>query len=88
MNGATVKTTMDRLASGELDRQLDLLKVRLAEEFGGDRVGAVLDEERGRFAAACIHSFLTILIERSVRARLTDAQRSSSLIGGRPGGRG
>lgn len=65
-------TTMDRLAGGELDRQVDVLKARLTEEFGPDRgVGQVLDEERTRFAGARIHSFLPILIERSARARLS-----------------
>jgi hypothetical protein len=63
---------MDRLAGGELDRQLDGLKVKLTEEFGRDRgVDQVLDEERTRFAGARIHSFLPILIERSARARLS-----------------
>jgi hypothetical protein len=64
-------TTLNRPAVTELDRHLAALKTRLGEEYGGTReVDRVVEEERRRFADARIHSFLPILIERSVRSRL------------------
>ncbi|HEV7647278.1 MAG TPA: hypothetical protein VGP26_03875 [Actinophytocola sp.] len=63
-------TTLDSLARGEVDKQLYALKSRLAAEYGDNRAYQLVDEEHGRFAGARVRTFLPILIERSVRARL------------------
>ena len=62
-------TTLDSLARDDVDRQLVALKRRLFHEYGQD-LGQLVDQERGRFVEARVRTFLPILIERSVRARL------------------
>lgn len=67
-----MSTTLDGPAGTDLDAQLAELTTRLGAEYGtGNEVGRMVEEERLRFADARIHSFLPILIERSVRSRLT-----------------
>jgi hypothetical protein len=63
-------TTLDSLAREDMDKQLAALKSRLVAETGDQRVGRLVDEEHGRFVGARVRTFLPILIERSVRARL------------------
>ena len=71
-----VVTMTTRLAAAELDKQLAELKNRPDAEYGNQvRVDRVVEEERGRFAAASIRSFLPILIGRSVRSRLAATHR-------------
>ena len=50
------------------------LEARLVDEFGSDRRSTVhraVEEERDRFADARVHTFVPILVERSVRSRLS-----------------
>lgn len=63
-------TTLDSLARDDVAKHLDALKSKLAAEYGADLVDRIVDEEHGRFAEARVRTFLPILIERSVRARL------------------
>jgi hypothetical protein len=58
----------------ELDRKIAELETRLVREFGANRrttVHRVVDQERHRFDHARIHTFVPILVERSVRSRLS-----------------
>lgn len=66
-------TTLDSLARDDVDKHLATLKRKLAGEYGADLVDRLVDEEHGRFAQARVRTFLPILIERSVRARLAMA---------------
>jgi hypothetical protein len=54
--------------------QFTELKARLVDEFGSDRRAVVhraVEEERSRFADARVHAGVPILVERSVRSRLS-----------------
>jgi hypothetical protein len=62
-------TTLDSLAREDVDKQVTALKDRLVAEYG-DRISALVDAEHARFVDARVRTFLPILIERSVRARL------------------
>ena len=66
----SMTTTLDSLAREDMDKQLTALKSRLLAEYGDHRVGALVDAEHARFVDARVRTFLPILIERSVRARL------------------
>jgi hypothetical protein len=49
------------------------LEARLVDEYGSDRralVHRTVEEERDRFTDARVHTFVPILVERSVRSRL------------------
>jgi hypothetical protein len=63
-------TTLDSLAREDVTKLLYALKSRLAAEYRDNRAYQLVDEEHGRFAQARVRTFLPILIERSVRARL------------------
>lgn len=63
-------TTLDSVARDDVDRQMVALKRKLAAEYDEDLVDRLVDEEHGRFTQARVRTFLSILIERSVRARL------------------
>jgi hypothetical protein len=67
-------TTLDTLASEQLDLQLAVVADRLAREYAGvgsTSVHDLVERERTRFAGARIHVFVPILVERAVRATLT-----------------
>jgi hypothetical protein len=67
----SMTTTLDSLARADVDKQLAMLKSRLVGEYGDHRIVALVDAESARFVGARVRTFLPILIERSVRARLT-----------------
>jgi len=62
--------TLETLASTELVRQMAALKLRLGAEYDRDTVDFLVDEECARFAGARVLTYVPILVERSVRARL------------------
>jgi hypothetical protein len=62
--------TLDSLTREDVNKQLAALKSKLVGEYGDIRVGQLVDQESMRFAQARVRTFLPILIERSVRARL------------------
>ena len=64
--------TLDTLAN--LDVQIAEVESRLVDEYGANRRATVhraVEEERHRFDRARIHAFVPILVERSVRSRLS-----------------
>jgi hypothetical protein len=64
--------TLDDLA--DLDVAVAEVESRLIEDLGADRRTAVhqaIEEELHRFDHARIHAFVPILVERSVRSRLS-----------------
>jgi hypothetical protein len=66
------KHTLDAFA--DLDKQIAELETRLVNEFGPNRratVHHVVEQERHRFDNARVHAFVPILVERSVRSRLS-----------------
>lgn len=61
-------------AFADLDAQLAEVESRLVDEYGADRRAAVhraVEQERHRFDHARVHAFVPILVERSVRSRLS-----------------
>lgn len=65
-------SSLDHLASPDLDKHLSEVTRKLATELALDEpsVAEVVAAERQRFGDAHIHAFLPILIERSARAQL------------------
>jgi hypothetical protein len=66
-------STLDTMASEQLDLHLDQLEDRLDKDYPGvnrTRLHELVDRERARFAGARIHAFVPILVERTVRATL------------------
>lgn len=68
-------TTLDSLARADVDKQLAALKSKLVAEYGDCRIVELVDAEHARFVGARVRTFLPILIERSVRARLIPLPR-------------
>lgn len=67
-------STLDTMASEQLDTHLAQLEDRLGKDYanvGRSRLHAMVDHERARFAGARIHAFVPILVERAIRAALT-----------------
>jgi hypothetical protein len=67
--------TLDTIASAQLDLQLDVVENRLRQDYADlDRPSAhaLVERERTRFAAARIHAFVPILVERAVRESLRE----------------
>ncbi|MGV9365579.1 three-helix bundle dimerization domain-containing protein [Amycolatopsis sp. NPDC003731] len=67
-------STLDTMASEQLDTHLAQLEDRLGKDYANvahNRLHAMVARERARFAGARIHAFVPILIERTVRAALT-----------------
>ena len=62
--------TLETSVSSELARQMSALKRKLAAEYDLDTVDHLVDAECARFADARVLTFVPILVERSVRARL------------------
>ncbi|MGH3879416.1 MAG: three-helix bundle dimerization domain-containing protein [Actinophytocola sp.] len=62
--------TLETLAGVELARQMAALKHRLGAEYDRGTVDILVDAECARFAGARVLTFVPILVERSVRARL------------------
>ncbi|OXM64231.1 three-helix bundle dimerization domain-containing protein [Amycolatopsis vastitatis] len=66
-------STLDTMASEQLDTHLAQLEDRLGQDYANVtriRLHAMVDRERARFAGARIHAFVPILVERAVRAAL------------------
>jgi hypothetical protein len=66
-------STLDTMASEQLDTHLAQLEDRLGRDYAGvtrSRLHAMVDRERARFTGARIHAFVPILVERAVRAAL------------------
>ncbi|MEU0788961.1 hypothetical protein ABZ342_02770 [Amycolatopsis sp. NPDC005961] len=67
--------TLDTIASEQLDLQLHVVEDRLRQDYADlDPTSAhsLVERERTRFAAARIHAFVPILVERAVRETLAD----------------
>ena len=67
--------TLDTIASAQLELQLHVVEDRLSQDYTSlDRpsVHALVERERTRFAAARIHAFVPILVERAVRDALAE----------------
>ncbi|QKV74634.1 three-helix bundle dimerization domain-containing protein [Amycolatopsis sp. Hca4] len=67
-------STLDTMASEQLDTHLAQLEDRLGRDYTNvtrSRLHALVDRERARFAGARIHAFVPILVERAVRSALT-----------------
>jgi hypothetical protein len=67
--------TLDTIASEQLDLQLHIVEDRLRQDYASlDRTAAhaLVERERTRFAAARIHVFVPILVERAVRESLEE----------------
>lgn len=65
--------TLDSIASAVQYTQFTALEDRLVDAYGADHritVHALVEAERDQFAAARIHAFVPIPVERSVRSRL------------------
>ncbi|WP_410676610.1 three-helix bundle dimerization domain-containing protein [Amycolatopsis sp. cmx-4-68] len=62
--------TLDTIASEQLDLQLTVVEDRLRQDYDDRDVHALVERERTRFAAARIHAFVPILVERAVRESL------------------
>jgi hypothetical protein len=62
---------LDALA--DLDKQIAEVEARLVNEFGANRstIHRVVEQELHRFDRARVHAFVPILVERSVRSRLS-----------------
>ncbi|HEU5469283.1 MAG TPA: hypothetical protein VFV67_01420 [Actinophytocola sp.] len=66
--------SLDSMAEAAQDTQFAQLEARLVDDYGQNRRAAVhslVDQERHRFSDARVHTFVPILVERSVRARLS-----------------
>jgi hypothetical protein len=66
-------STLDTMASQQLDAHFDQLEDRLSHDYTGvprDRLHDLLHRERARFAEARVHAFVPILVERAVRTTL------------------
>lgn len=66
-------TTLDSKATATLEVQLAQLEDRLVNDYGDERrptVHALVEHERGRFADARVHTYVPILMERSIRSHL------------------
>ncbi|MET8996426.1 three-helix bundle dimerization domain-containing protein [Amycolatopsis sp. NPDC004169] len=66
-------STLDTMASEQLDTHLAQLEERLGRDYTNvtrSRLHALVDRERARFAGARIHAFVPILVERAVRSAL------------------
>lgn len=67
---------MDELTAKGEDESFLALSDRLVDEYGAARepdIAVAIREERRRFTEAGVRSFLPVLVERSVRDRLTHA---------------
>ena len=70
----TEAATLDSMVSVVQDSQFTALEDRLVDDYGADHrvtVHALVEAERDRFAGARVHAFVPILVERSVRSRLS-----------------
>ncbi|MFD9736590.1 three-helix bundle dimerization domain-containing protein [Umezawaea sp. NPDC059074] len=68
----TTTPAMDDLTADE-HVQYAKLEQRLVDDYGDTAEAVVhhaVEQERDRFADASVHSFVPVLVERSVRARL------------------
>jgi hypothetical protein len=65
--------SLDTIAAAAQDTHYAQLEDRLVDTYGADRrdtVHTMLEQERERFSDARVHTFVPILVERSVRSRL------------------
>lgn len=68
--------SIERIASNDVDSQLDQLESRLVEELTAERqldadeIRRVVRDERKQYDHASVHVFVPILVERGVRRKL------------------
>ena len=62
--------TLEGMARTDVARQMAALKFKLAAEYDGHTIDYLVDAECARFAGARVWTFIPILVERAVRARL------------------
>lgn len=70
----TEVSRLDSVPPGTQDSQFAQLEDRLVATYGPDRrdiLHTLITQERDRFAHARVHAFVPILVERSVRSRLS-----------------
>ena len=72
-------------SSIDVDKQLDLVVDRLADEFGGQvsrpTVERTVRQVRRQFGSPPVTQFLPVLVEREVRATLTPGAGSGGEVG-------